>query len=417
MMRRIVVLVPVLALGLAAWPVRAEFALTDGDRVMFFGTTPLWPASFGLQTETFVRVKYPRLKTRFWHWAPMQPCTIVRGQERLGDHLEAFAPTMAVLCFGLHDGASKPFDESRLAAFRTELAGLIERCQKAGAKVVLITPNSPEAHRKQILARAEYDQVVSRYAQAVREIGAERNLLVVDWFAATQEFGRKHAGDKPGGKALTTDGLRPTPLANGLAAEALLQALGAEPQQVEVHIEWANTEATTTAGSISATRASDSAVTVELKDFPMPWVLPERGRVRPRSWGESPFCRFLVHVHNAPPGGAVISAPGGRPTPWLEEMLEEGSDMSAIGPFVTTKPLLELMELIRKKNRGLDQFDRWTNEPLSEPEYAEANAKYTAAMVAETEGTSRIIARTPRTMDLTLEIMLAKPPVKQKPIR
>ena len=91
--------------------------------------------------------------------------------------------------------------------------------------------------------------------------------------------------------------------------------------------------------------------------------------------------------------------------------------MSAIGPFVTTKPLLELMELIRKKNRGLDQFDRWTNEPLSEPEYAEANAKYTAAMVAETEGTSRIIARTPRTMDLTLEIMLAKPPVKQKPIR
>lgn len=417
MMRRIVVLLPVLALGLAAWPVKAEFALTDGDRVMFFGTTPLWPASFGLQTETFVRVKYPQLKTRFWHWGPMQPCTIVRGQERLGDHLQAFTPTMAVLCFGLHDGGSKPFDESRLAEFRKELAGLIERCQRVGAKVVLVTPNSPEAYRKQILSKAKYDQVVGRYAQAVREIGTERNLLVIDWFAATQESARQHAGDKPGKKALTTDGLRPTPLANGLAADALLQALGAESHEVEVHIDWANTEATTTVGSISATRAGDSAVTVELKNFPMPWVVPERGRVRPRSWGESPLCRFLVHVHNAPPGGVLISTPGGRPTPWLEQMLEEGSDMSVIGPFVATEPLLELMELIRKKNRGLDKFDLWTNEPLPEPEYAEANAKYTAAMVAETEGTARIIARTPRTTDLTLKITLAKPPVKQKPVK
>ena len=413
-MKRIAVLSAALALGLGSRPVLAEFALTDSDRVMFFGPTACWEAFFGVQVETFLAVKYPQLKARFWHWQPPLRQTIVQGQERLGDHLKAFRPTVVVLNFGLDAGESRALDEARLAAFRTDLIGMIDRCQSAGARVILVTPNCPEAHRKQVLTGCKYDEVVGRYAQSVREIGSERNLSVVDWYALTREAAADSEAQKSAKKALTSDGLHPTPLAHTLAAEALLETLGAEPHEVTVHIDWPGPGARTTAGSISATRQTDSTVRVELKDFPMPWVIPGRGRAMPMKWGPSRLCRFTFHVHNAPPGGVLISTPGGRPTPWLEQMLEEGFDMSTVGPLVGAEPLRQLMKWFRRKTGELNKLDRWMREPVPEPEYTEAHVKYTEAMVAETEGTARIIARTPRTIDLTLEITLARPPAKQK---
>jgi lysophospholipase L1-like esterase len=411
-MRRVTLLMPVLALVLAAGPVRAEFALTDGDRVMFFGPTAVWPASYGLQVETFVRVKYPNLKTRFWHWGPQVPGSIVLGAERLEDHLNAFHPTKVVLGFGLEHGETKPFDASRLAAFREQLAGLIERCQSAGAKVVLVTPHFPEIHRKQLLTNVKYDEVVGRYAQAIRELGTERKLAVIDWYTATLDYAREHPPDRSGKKGLTADGLHPTPLGNAIAAEALLEAWDAEPHAVAVHVHWDSLEATTTAGSIGATRKSDSVVALELKDFPLPWAIPGRRRADARDWADSPLCRFVFHVHKAPPGGVLTSTAGGKPTPWLEQMLEDGFDMSTIGPLVKAEPLTTLMQLVRRKNLRIGDIDEWTAKPFPEPEYAEANVKWTEAMVAEAEATAKVIARTPRTMHLTLDIALVKPPAK-----
>jgi len=400
-----------LVAGAAVAPARAEFALTDTDRVLFFGATSLWPASFGLQVETFAAVKYPELKTRFWHWGPAMPRTISQGRERLDDHLAAFHPTIVVLNFGLDAAEQKPFDAARLAAFGDDLAGLIERCEKAGAKVVLITPNCPESYRKQILTKYKYDETVGKYAQLIREVGKQRQLPVIDWYAATKDRAAASAGDKSGKSALTTDGLHPTSLCNSLAAEAILEAWGAEPHEVTVHVDWKSLEVSTTVGTISAWRKSESMIMVDLEDFPMPWVLPP-GRVRaiPRSWGESRFCKFTVHIHNAPPGGVLISRPAGRPTPWLEQMLDGGFDMSRIGPLVTAPPVLRLLKAIKRKNSGMDKYDRWTREPFPEPEYAGANAKYAEAMIAECDGTAEVIARTPRIMDVTLQVTLAQPP-------
>lgn len=391
-----------------------QFALNDTDRVLFFGSTAMWPASFGMQVETFVRVKYPALKTRFWHWGPSLPVSLAEMKPRIGDYLTPFKPTVVVLNCGLDDGEMKPLVESKLSAFRADLTAVIDQCQKAGAKVILVTPNCPEKTRKTALLKADYDQVVERYAQVMRDAGSERKLTVVDWYAATRDRLSASGETRDKKDALTANGLHPTPLAHAIATDLLLEALGAEPHEVAVHVDWASLEASTTAGSIKATRSNDSTITLELARFPMPWVLPA-GTPAPRpDWPAARFCRFIFQVHNAPPGGVLISEPGRRATPWLEQMLEEGFDMASIGPLVDAKPVQGLRTLIvKRKNQRLDSYERFLKKPFADPEYAEANAKYRQALVAEIEAAARVIDRTPRTMDITLEIKLARPPAEE----
>ena len=402
-----------LVLLLSALPAvaRAELALQDTDRVLFFGANSVWPASFGLQVETFLRVKYPDLKAPIWHWGTALPSKIGDATPRLPDLLEAFHPTVVVLAFGGQEAEQRPFQESKLGAFRAELASAIDLCTKAGAKVVLVTPNCPEAEQKRPLAKLNYGETIGKYAQAIRDLAAEHQATLVDWYAATADYIQNNAGGG-GRNAMTTDGIQPTPLAHALAADLLLAAWGAEPLQVTVDIDWQTLQATTTTGTIEVTRESNAIIHVSLKDFPMPWALPQKQRI-PRRPGGSQFCKFTFHVRNAPPGGLLTSEPGGRPTPWLDQMLEEGFDMATIGPLVTAKPVSQLMGLIRSKNSVLDpRFERFMRNARSEPEYAEANTLYRQALLAEAKGAAKIIARTPRTMDVTLEFKLAKPPAE-----
>ncbi|MCH7813244.1 MAG: hypothetical protein IID40_04405 [Planctomycetes bacterium] len=412
-MTRLAGLLPLLAVWLPAPTVWADWALTDTDRVLFYGSTPRWPASYGLQVETFVRVKYPSCQVRFWHWPPQLPRTIEQGAEDLAEHLQVFRPTIVVLGFGLYGGDTRAFSAPRLSAFTGRLVEMLEQCGQAGARVVLVTPNCPEAARKQLLTKIKYDEVVGQYAQAIKDLAAESSLPLVDWYQATRDYAAAHPPGQDGRNVLTTDGLNPKQLANTLAAEALLEVWGAQPLEVDVQLDWATLETSTSAGSVTATRRSESIVAVELQGFPLPWAVTGRSGVTPMNWGPRRFCRFAFQVKNAPPGGLVTSAPGSRPMSWPQPAVEAGLDLSVAGPLLRCRELVQLMTSVKKKNKTLEKLDRWMKKPFPEPEYADAIAKYAAAMLAEAEGTEKIIQRTPRTLDLTVEFRLVKPPAKK----
>lgn len=416
-MRRSLAVIAASAIVLMPPPARAELALKDTDRVMFFSTTPLWPASFGLRAETFLRVRYPALKARIWQWSAPVSATIEDAKQDMDRRLAAFEPTVVVLNFGLYDGQSQSVRTSRLGAFRSDLQGLIDQCEQAGARVILVTPNCPEVSRKTLLTKSKYDETVAVYARTVREVGAERRLTVVDWHAATAAYAESGASGSDAEANLTTDGLTPGPLANAIGAEAFLQAIGAEPLEVEVQLDWATTEAVTSAGSVSAARQADSVVTIDLHGLPIPWLVSGRGRaVQPaspprRGDAGSAMCRYTLHLRNAPPGGVSISERGGgRAVGFTPQALEAGIDLTSLPVLIGTGPAVDLLTEIKGKNKVLDRYERYMKKPRPEPEYAEADHKYLDAILAEAEGAAAIIDRTPRVIDVTLEIRLAGAP-------
>ena len=92
----------------------------------------------------------------------------------------------------------------------------------------------------------------------------------------------------------------------------------------------------------------------------------------------------------------------------MEQMLDSGFDMSYIGPLFESQALRDLIGMIKRKTKNIGQFEDFiTKRMLPESEYAERNVKFRQGMLAEAVGSSKIIARTPRVMDLTFQIKLA----------
>lgn len=370
--------------------------LGDDDRVLFFGSNPLWPASLGLRAETFLRVKYPELKTRFYHWSPGPRATVEDGRRAYDRYLETARPTVVVLGFGLHDGNSEPARDSRLGAFRANLQWMIDVANKAGARVVLVTPNAPEPERKTLLTKSDYGETVTRYADVVRGLAAEKKLPLVDWHAATSEDAA------PPGVEMTEDGLVPTPEACTIGAELLLKQWQAEPLEVVVDLDWQAAEASSGACIAQASRGGEG-MTLQLRGLPIPWLVPGRGLVvRPAE--PTTMSRFVLRVRNAPAGGIAITKPRGKAHAYSPAQAEEGIDLCRLREVVQTRPSATLISQIKMKNKTLDRYEHFWMKPLEGPEFAEANSLYSQAMWTEAAARARIIDKTPRVEDVTLTL-------------
>ena len=83
MARRVMMLIAPF-LGLCPLTARGEFALKEDDRVVFFGDTLAYWRTRGFTeyVETFVRVRYPQLKTRFFN-AQRRPIRYARAHTHM----------------------------------------------------------------------------------------------------------------------------------------------------------------------------------------------------------------------------------------------------------------------------------------------------------------------------------------------
>ena len=124
--------------ALLCWPLAAsaEFQLKTADRVVFFGDTVVHAQLFSKYVETFVRVRYPELKTRFFNSGQRNE-TAADGLARLEQELGLTSPTVVVVAFGLHDPGGQPFDEGRLAEFHKNITSIVHAGRAAKRAHVL----------------------------------------------------------------------------------------------------------------------------------------------------------------------------------------------------------------------------------------------------------------------------------------
>lgn len=88
-----------------------------------------------------------------------RPCLF----ERLGRLLEKVKPDVVCACYGINDGIYMPLDPERFAAFKQGVNKLVERCQAAGVKeIILLTP--PIYDYNPPAGQFNYDSVMAEYA-------------------------------------------------------------------------------------------------------------------------------------------------------------------------------------------------------------------------------------------------------------
>jgi hypothetical protein len=403
----------------AAPAVAGSFLLGDEDRVVFFGDRQVYLGdprtqhpTFGAQVELFVRVRYPTLKARFWHYGVNTTSTAADGNARFDDQVAPWKPTVIVLCFGLDDAGMQAFDAAKLATFKSEMRKLIERSEGDGAKVWVLTPPCPEPSKRSQLQQINYDAVVGKYADAIRGLGADLHVPVLDWYQAMADY-RTRAHGNPRLDLTTTSGIDPTPLAASLATDLILSAWNAEPMNFQIHADWNSDVASVTAGNVTVAYRDADTMILSLTGIPLPWYLPEGRGIPAEDWPAARFCHYTLKVDNAPTKGFILSEAktsterGRESKPFLPQMLWAGADVGRIGPLPTAEAVKLLESRIKQKNGSYARAENVKKTKVTEPEFAEAFKTFTLAQLQYSDGLARIIARTPRTMDIDLRIQTA----------
>ncbi len=405
-------LVVAAAVAVAPPAARGEFRLTDTDRVLTYGGRAADRESFSFQVETYVRLRYPQRRTWFMVEQAAPDGTVSSGLAQFDERVKPWDPTVVLLCFGIDDAGGRAFDPARLEAFDAGLRQLIARCRAIGADVFLLTPLCPDTDRLEELRDIQYDQCVGRYAAAVRTIGQELTVPVIDWYQASVDY-RAASGNAPRLRLTTNTGVDPTPLGAALATDGILTTWQAEPHRFVIRADWNGAKVEVSSGRISATRRDEETLVLSLKDIPLAWYIPNRGALLASDWPPSHFYEYILQIDNIPDEGFVVGeyvdGQVTRGKPFLgRQMLREGWDVSGIGPLAQPQATQDLYEAMAERDAWYRRVEEFKRRPVPDPEFKMAYETQALAFRQYADGTARIVLRMPRTTSIDIGIQTAK---------
>lgn len=220
----------------ASAPLQGAAALS-GKRVMVLGDSVTQDGRYLSFIEYYLQQQNPSLAfdivnaglasettsglTEEGHPGP-RPCIHDRLELALAD----VKPQLVMACYGMNDGIYKPLGEDRQKAFQEGITRLVEKCQAAGAEVILVTPPAFDVDcQGGIAARGfDYNTVLDVYAEwelKTRPAGATVIDLHVPMSAMVKPAREaKHPLHNPG------DGVHPAEMGHFVIADAILKGLG-----------------------------------------------------------------------------------------------------------------------------------------------------------------------------------------------
>ncbi len=399
-----------MVLAICTTTTQAEITLKDTDRVIILGDTSFGHVYTADWIDQFLNIKYPDLKAEIICFG-IPDSTAVDGVRRLNVEVLPLKPTQVILCFGLDEEQRKPFNQKKLDEFVSAMGTMIDSATAAGAKVVLLTPPLPDEIKNKGLARIKYNDIVAKYADAVRKIGQEKNIDVIDWHAAMSGILEK--SKKANTLEWTKHGIKPTGISVAAMTSALLDYWKAEPINYVITADWQKPETVSVnSGSVSASKTDDKKMTIKLTQATIPLNNEPKGSISAEDWPLTKWCNYKLKIENMPEGGVIISDGGKSAKPFLSQQLAEGADMSVVGPLANNDANRTLRNAIRTKLNQFAKYRESCHQKAPEPELEEGYNLWLAAYKSLAYGAMKIAARTPTTFDMTLTVELAgKTPV------
>lgn len=233
----------VCALAIAISPASAnagqepDFALKDGERVLFYGDSITEQRLYTTYVEHYVLTRYPQRRVTFINtgWGgdrvtsnTCKPCAGVGGLARIERDAFAYKPTVVTLLFGMNDGAYQKFDPAILKVYEDGLTAIIRELKsKTRARIFVMTPTVYDGeHSPAWSNNREYNDVLDRYSEAAKQIAAREGLPVIDLHAITAEA-LQRAKKVKSDYTFLPDGVHPVEDGQLVMAAEILRAWGA----------------------------------------------------------------------------------------------------------------------------------------------------------------------------------------------
>ncbi|HUE03536.1 MAG TPA: SGNH/GDSL hydrolase family protein [Bryobacteraceae bacterium] len=254
-----------LLLVLCPWSLPAPatgFYLHDGDRVVFYGDSITDQRLYTTFVETYVLTRFPRMKVVFVHSGVGGDRVSGGGagpiDVRLPRDVVAYKPTVMTIMLGMNDASYRAYDQKIFDTYAAGYRHIIQSVKEAlpGLRITVIEPSPFDDVTRPPTFEGGYNKVLLRYAEFVKSLGREDNLLVADFnepVVAALEKANKL--DAENAKKLVPDRVHPAPGGHLLMAEALLKAWQAPALVTSVEIDAAQPAV----ASAANTRVSDLA--------------------------------------------------------------------------------------------------------------------------------------------------------------
>jgi acyl-CoA thioesterase I len=196
--------------------------LKQGDTIVAIGASITQAGGYLRDVEAVLAQQYPGLKI---------PKIINKGiggqkaedlAKRFDRDVVRLKPAFVTINVGINDvwhRLDKPHDAKILAAYKNNIGKMVEQAQKAGIRVILLTPTIIQED-----PNTEGNKRLAAYVKAEKQIAAEQKCQFVDLHGMLlTALKKKPSGEK---KWLTTDGVHMKPPGDAILAIGMLRALG-----------------------------------------------------------------------------------------------------------------------------------------------------------------------------------------------
>jgi lysophospholipase L1-like esterase len=355
-----------LALAALGSSLRAEetFLLHDGQRVVFLGDSNTFAGHYVAYLDAYLITRFPGQKFELINLGlpsetasglsePDHPYPRPDVHERLDRALAKTKPNVVVLCYGMNDGIYYPFSEERFKKYQAGMRDVIERVQKAGAEVVVVTPppfDSGPVRDKVLPKTADkfswmrpyegYDDVLKRYSDWLLTL-RDQGITVADAHGAISRYLEEKRKTDPK-YSLSGDGVHVNPTGHALIAQAILQAWNA-PAVVDAAVIDAKTRKAT-AGDVSDLSADDDGLRFTWKTrLPMPSDAAGDGRLN----------RYRLTVKDAPGEKYELKEGDKKLADVSRDELGAGLDLTRYKELSTNIRAAELGKLVAQREQLL----------------------------------------------------------------
>jgi lysophospholipase L1-like esterase len=359
----------VLLLACIGGPARAQsdFALHDGDRVVFYGDSITDQRLYTTFVEDYVVTRFPRMNVGFVHsgWGGDRVTGGGGGpiDRRLERDVIAYKPTVMTIMLGMNDASYRTFDEGIFNTYSRGYEHILQRLKQAlpGLRLTLIQPSPFDDVTRDPTFEGGYNAVLKRYGQFVKELGSREGATVADLntpVVASME--KAKALDAEAAQRLVPDRVHPAAGGHLLMAEALLKAWNAPRVVTDVSIDVAGPRTVRQEHARQSDLHADGGLTWTQRDDALPMPLDLNDNVIQLALRASDFVEALdqqpLQVTGLTAPRYKLTIDGEEVGSFTREQLAEGINLAVL-PTPMMKQAARVHELTRRHNDI--HFTRW----------------------------------------------------------
>lgn len=309
-----------------------DFALRDGDKLVFLGDSITAARGYSKHVEQYTILRYPDRKVRFLN-AGQGGDTAFGCLQRLDRDVIEQGATVVTVAFGINDiGWGTKADDEHRHRYLAGIRGIVERCQRRGIRVFIcspaITAESPDTAEKEYLQRMADEGMALAKSLGASTIDLSRGMREVQ-----RRVLRTNAGEKDSTKHVrlhAADGVHLNDLGQLAMGYAMIKGLGGSTEVSAVHVDaLAATVVAASGCAVTDLRAGPTAVSFRRLDDGLPWSFGILGALQYR-WIPLPegLNGYRLRVVGLAPGRYEVRAGGRALGRFSAERLAQGENIS-----------------------------------------------------------------------------------------